>query len=343
MRTASLFDAARTGLPRGQVRAALRSILNIESPDLVPSRDADGPDQASRVNNYYDLVTDFYEYGWGRCFHFAPRYQGESRRESLLRHEYRLAANLGLRPGMRVLDVGCGVGGPMQNIARFAGVDITGINSNAYQIRRARQHVGDAGLRRRLEFVQADFARIPLDDGDYDAAYAIEATCHAADRTAVFAEVLRILKPGGWFGGYEWCLTERFDPGDARHLEVKRGIEEGDALPGLTGTGAVDRALERAGFELHAGEDLAPESDPATPWYLPLTGREWTLQDIPRTVPGRVLGHGLVRLLETLRLAPAGASGVSRLLNRAAKSLVAGGEMGIFTPMYFFLARKPGR
>ena len=36
---------------------------------------------------YYDLVTDFFEYGWGRSFHFAPRVRGESFKESLARHE----------------------------------------------------------------------------------------------------------------------------------------------------------------------------------------------------------------------------------------------------------------
>ena len=34
-------------------------------------------------NIYYDLVTDFYEYGWGKSFHFAPRVRGESFRASL--------------------------------------------------------------------------------------------------------------------------------------------------------------------------------------------------------------------------------------------------------------------
>ena len=55
------------------------------------------------VNNlYYDLVTDFFEYGWGRPFHFAPRVPGESFRTSLARHEHNMALALGLKPGMVV-------------------------------------------------------------------------------------------------------------------------------------------------------------------------------------------------------------------------------------------------
>ncbi len=60
------------------------------------------------VNNlYYDLVTDFFEFGWGRSFHFAPRVPGESFKDSLVRHEQNMARALGLKPGMVVADLGC--------------------------------------------------------------------------------------------------------------------------------------------------------------------------------------------------------------------------------------------
>ena len=45
------------------------------------------------------------------------------------------------------------------------------------------------------------------EDSTYDAAYQIEATCHAPDYVGVYKEILRVLKPGGLFAGYEWCMT----------------------------------------------------------------------------------------------------------------------------------------
>jgi sterol 24-C-methyltransferase len=66
------------------------------------------------AETYYNLVTDFYEYGWGQSFHFAMRFPGEALQASLQRHEYYLASKLGLKAGQVALDCGCGVGGPQR-------------------------------------------------------------------------------------------------------------------------------------------------------------------------------------------------------------------------------------
>ena len=55
------------------------------------------------VDSYYDLATDFFEYGWGESFHFAPLRKGESREHSFAKHEYWLAHKLQIKEGERVL------------------------------------------------------------------------------------------------------------------------------------------------------------------------------------------------------------------------------------------------
>ena len=57
---------------------------------------------------------------------------------------------MGLKAGMNVLDVGCGVGGPAREIAHFADVNITGLNNNDYQIARAGLYAEESGLGKRL-------------------------------------------------------------------------------------------------------------------------------------------------------------------------------------------------
>jgi sterol 24-C-methyltransferase len=90
------------------------------------------------VKNYYSLSTDFYEYGWGQSFHFANRYRGETLAESLQRHESYLALKMKLKPGDKVLDLGCGVGGPLRRIAYLTGAHVTGVTISQYQIQRAK-------------------------------------------------------------------------------------------------------------------------------------------------------------------------------------------------------------
>ena len=74
-------------------------------------------DYALMVKAFYDLITDFYEFGWGRSWHFAPTKDGASFEESIASHQYFLGEAMGLRPGMKVLDIGCGVGGPAQRLS----------------------------------------------------------------------------------------------------------------------------------------------------------------------------------------------------------------------------------
>ena len=66
---------------------------------------------AELVNSYYDLATEFYEWGWGTSFHFAEKKPGEDFHSSILRHEHYLAGRLGVAKGTKLLDCGCGVGG----------------------------------------------------------------------------------------------------------------------------------------------------------------------------------------------------------------------------------------
>ncbi|KAG0614044.1 hypothetical protein M758_6G147300 [Ceratodon purpureus] len=202
------------------------------------------------VNKYYDLANSFYEYGWGQSYHFANRWRGESLRESIKRHEHFLALHLQLKPGMKVLDVGCGIAGPAREIALFSGASVTGLNNNDTQIARAKVLTKQAGLEHLLDYVKADFMKMPIADNAYDAVYTIEASCHAPDPVACYTEIKRVLKPGQLFAGYEWCLTDAYNPENKDHKRIKEEIELGNGLPDIRSTRQVLDALKAAGFEV---------------------------------------------------------------------------------------------
>ena len=100
---------------------------------------------------------------------------------------------------MRVLDVGCGVGGPAREIAHFSGATIVGINNNQFQVDRANKYTAKAGLADTVSFVKADFMALAEHFGEnsFDAVYAIEATVHAPSFEGIYGEIKRVLKPGG--------------------------------------------------------------------------------------------------------------------------------------------------
>ena len=182
---------------------------------------------------------------------------------------------------------------------------------------------------------------LPASLSGFDAAYSFEATPHAPDKTAVFRQIFNAIKPGNCFAGYEWCLTDRYDDRNPDHRRLKSGIEIGNGLPDLATFGDVIGGLKAAGFEVLETHDAANESDPDMPWYRALEGRDLTPGSIPRTPLGRAITNAALRTFETLHVAPAGTTQVSALLNRVADELIESGKRGVFTPIFFFHARRP--
>ena len=161
------------------------------------------------------------------------------------------------------------------------------------------------------------------------------------DKVGVYDEAFRLLKPGGCFAAYEYCLTGRFDAADPDHLRLKADIEYGGALPNIARPDEVDGPLREVGFELIDARDPAAEAPPEIPWHQPFIGSGLSFASLRSSPVGRRLTSSSIWLLERLGIVPRGAARVLTLLNLAAATFAEAGCLGIFTPMYFFLARKP--
>ncbi|CAO1624297.1 unnamed protein product [Sympodiomycopsis kandeliae] len=302
----------------------------------------------SVVNGYYDGATDLYEYGWGQNFHFARSYPGEAFYQSIARHEHYLAHSMQLKPKMRVLDVGCGVGGPAREIARFADVEIVGINNNEYQVSRAEKYTKKAELDDTVTFQKGNFMDLVSQFGEnsFDAVYAIEATCHAPTWEGVYGEIHKVLKPGGIFGVYEWCMTDIYDGSNPEHRRVAHGIEVGDGIPEMRTIKQARDALNTVGFQVLHEEDLAARPD-KIPWYGPLVGdlryaqTAWDLFTFWRmTSFGKFTTQSALKVFEKVGLVPKGTHDVGEQLIVAANALVEGGRKKLFTPMMLFVCKK---
>ncbi|KAF9431205.1 Delta(24)-sterol C-methyltransferase [Podila epigama] len=299
------------------------------------------------ANSFYDLATDFYEYAWGTSFHFCRFRPREPFQQAMARHEHYLAANMDLKPNHRVLDIGCGVGGPAREIGHFSGAHITGLNNNDYQISRAKRYAVAAGLENKSAFVKGDFMAMPFEDNSFDACYAIEATVHASSLEGVYGEAYRVLKSGGVFGCYEWLMTDKFDPTNPQHLRVIRGLEVGNGVAKMVTVKDCLRALETVGFTVEHAQDMGATDDKIK-WYYPLEGSVgqanafWDYLTVLRTTTaGRAVTTYMVKALERVGLVAPGSAKVSEILQTGADAVLEGARLGIFTPMFFFVARKP--
>ena len=302
-----------------------------------------GYDHTETVNDYYDLCSEFMQFGWNESLHFAPLKPGETLEHSIVRHQRHLIDRLQLREGMTVIDVGCGVGGPMRRVMRESGAKVTGLNNNAQQLDKARRKNVEAGLDHMAEYIKCNFMDMSaIDENSFERGYAIESTCHAPDKQKAFAEIYRVLKPGALFWGQEMCMTDSFDPDNGRHQAIKRDLMLGIALRDIATFPEVDRALESVGFEVIEAADRDVQEGPSTPWYQPMQGRRGTLRSAFRRTPlGRKAMIGALRVAEAFRYFPKGSTAVVQLMDRTADAYVAGGKAGVFTPLYCFLARKP--
>ncbi|KAJ9050554.1 Delta(24)-sterol C-methyltransferase [Entomophthora muscae] len=176
----------------------------------------------------------------------------------------------------------------------------------------------------------------------YDAAYAIEATCHAPNLVGVYKEMLRVVKPGGRVALYEWCMTDKYDANNPTHKRISLGIEEGDGIAKLFTTQEALEAFKEAGFEVEFSTDMAITEGNDTPWYVPLEGRiQDGIMGFFRTKLGKSITGQFVGLLESMGVAPKGTQHMSQVLSVAQDNLVEGAKLGIFTPMFLLVGRKP--
>ena len=183
-------------------------------------------------------------------------------------------------------------------------------------------------------------------ENSFDAVYAIEATVHAPTLQGVYEQIFRVLKPGGRFGVYEWVMTDSFDESNPEHRAVRLGIERGNGISHMRPRSDALDAIKAAGFILEHDEDLATRPD-QIPWYFAIAGelRHAQIRDLytvlRMTKLGRTTMARLMGLLELFRLAPSGTSQTADELSFGADNLIKGAKLGIFTPMYLMIGKKP--
>lgn len=120
-------------------------------------------------------------------------------RQHLQAFKQRTFDALNLEPGKRVLDVGCGPGGDLLDLARrvLPGGSVIGVDASATMVMEAQRRIAAAGLGEAVQAMQVDAARLPFVDGSFAAARSERVLQHLEDPVAVLAEMVRVVAPGG--------------------------------------------------------------------------------------------------------------------------------------------------
>ena len=167
--------------------------------------------------------------------------------------------------GKRILDIGCGIGGPAMEMARTYGAEVVGIDLEAPLIERARAAARRADLSDRCDFRCVDVGPLQFPNESFDIVISSGAITQTDDKASMFRECLRVLKPGGRFSCYEWMRSERDYSAEMRYWFELEGLSY--ALETLDSFGLQ---LREAGFD-------NVETDDASEWYRSESRREYEL------------------------------------------------------------------
>jgi sarcosine/dimethylglycine N-methyltransferase len=163
-----------------------------------------------------------------------------------------MAHAAGLAAGQRVLEVACGAGTTAIHLARRYGVNVHATNIAQAQLDEAAENARAASISEGVSFAFADYHRLPSPSGVYDCWWCQEALLYATDRTEVFSEARRVVKPGGRIVFSDLTLS-----GGLSDSERQRFASDIRA-PHLWPSEEYDRLFARMQFRIIERQDWSP-------------------------------------------------------------------------------------
>ncbi|MPY84693.1 MAG: methyltransferase domain-containing protein [Actinophytocola sp.] len=211
-------------------------------------------DQAA-IAHHYDVSNRFYEWILGPSMTYTcavyPSEDATLEQAQYAKHDL-VARKLGLRPGMRLLDVGCGWGGMVMHAAKEYGVRALGVTLSRKQAEWAQKTIAQRGLGDLAEVRHLDYRDV--EDGDFDAISSIGLTEHIgrSQLPGYFASLYGKLRPGGRLLNHCITRSDNARPSPVKGFFGRYIFPDGELL----GPGFIMSTMNDAGFELRHDENL---------------------------------------------------------------------------------------
>ncbi len=208
------------------------------------------------VRYHYDVSNDFYQLWLDRRMVYSCAYFEREEMDLDAAQEAKLdviCRKLGLQPGQRLLDVGCGWGGLVIYAAEKYGVHATGITLSKPQAELANQRIREAGLSERCRVEVRDYRELE-EDQPYDALASIGMFEHVGEALleTYFQKAWRLLKEGGVFLNHGIARRATEPPAPRENFNDAYVFPDGE----LTAINRTLHAGEQAGFEVRDVESL---------------------------------------------------------------------------------------
>jgi cyclopropane-fatty-acyl-phospholipid synthase len=210
---------------------------------------------AAAISHHYDVSNAFYEWVLGPSMTYTCAcYPAEDATlETAQEHKYDLVARkLGLEPGMRLLDVGCGWGGMVRHAAKNYGVQVLGVTLSRQQAEWAAKAIAEDGLTDVAEVRFSDYRDVQ--ESGFDAVSSIGLTEHIglANLPAYFQFLGSKLRPQGRMLNHSITRPTTTEEVKTRGFIDRYVFPDGE----LEGVGAIVSAMQNSGFEVRHEENL---------------------------------------------------------------------------------------
>ena len=153
---------------------------------------------ANHPGAHYDQVSHAWRYLMGESFHYGYFETSDQSLDSATESLTREMAKRGqIGAGHRVLDVGCGIGGPALYLAETFDCRVTGISTSDVGIASANEKASESGRREQLAFHVRDGMQNEFEDAAFDRAWVMESSHLMPDKAKMLLDSARVLRPGG--------------------------------------------------------------------------------------------------------------------------------------------------